>query len=73
MARRLLETRFPINLWLMEFIKNLLTKNKTYKLAAIAGILVAIQTMGWWQVPAELWAALGIGGAATLRAGIGKK
>ena len=56
----------------METIKKLLTQNKTLKLAGMAGILVFVQSMGWWTVPDEVWALLGIGGVATLRLGVGK-
>lgn len=45
---------------------------KTYILAAIAAICVGLHAAGILEIPNEVFAILGIGGAATMRAGISK-
>jgi len=52
----------------MKFLKG----KKTYLIAVIAAVALFGQLAGLWEVPAELWQGLGIGGLATLRAGVKK-
>lgn len=51
----------------MEFLKG----KKTYIIAALAGVLAAVQSLGY-PIPEWIYVFLGAAGLGTLRAGIAK-
>jgi len=54
-------------------MKKFLQGKKTYLIAAAAAVLLFGEMAGMWTVPVEVWGFLGVGGAASLRAGIEKE